>query len=883
MKRAQLVLLFFFVYQLSGFSQVTFSGVVKDSLQRPLSNANVIAQPKDSLKRMKFSITDEQGLYRLELENVAYQVTVSYMGYAPYNFEIDTKEDATKNIILKEQDNRLDEVVIELPVTVKQDTIIYNTDKFITGDERKLKNVLKKLPGVEVEKDGTVTVNGKKVTTMLVEGKKFFGGGSKLAVDNIPANAIDKIEVLDNYNEVTFLKNLVESEEMAMNVLLKEDKKDFAFGDIEAGKGNENFYRAHSNLFYYSPKTNINFIGNLNNTAEKVLTYKDYFDFQGGLNEAFKDGSTVFNTVNNDFLQLLENKDVINSQNQFAAINISQEINNKLNVQGYGIFSNTKDETYNQSLNQYNTFNELKDEVSQAKSSFAIGNLNFKYLPNLREQWDFKTQFKKSHAENENIINSLVDTTNSRYLTLQDMDVSFFSQNIEWHKKATKNHTFSFAADFVFDKNNPNSFWETPDPILEGLIPVVEEPVYRLNQIMETNNTNFNVYFKHYWVLNRFNHIYSSIGNTYLNQKYYTNDSQVLLDGTINDFSSSGFGNDLVFNLNDFFLGIHYKFKTGIFTFNQGAFLHAYYWKLDQQTNIVKKKVVLLPSFLAKMDITNSKRLQFNYDLKTSFSDASTFANRFNLQNYNSVFKGNENIENELYHVFGLGYRKLSTYRGISIYANARYTKKLHGVENTVNYQSTNQYVSVMMLDNPSESWQVRGHLKKKIKKINFGLGLNYNGSKYLQQIDNTFETNKNNQVSINVSAKTLFNNFPTIEIGYKSSIGNYTSSNIKSEFVTNEPFLNIDYDFLKGFIFSFDYSMYNYKNKSFNQNNIYDIANTSLYYKHENSAWSFKLEAKNVFDVAFRRQNSFSSYIISDTKTYILPRTIMFSVGYNL
>ena len=67
MKRAQLVLLFFFVYQLSGFSQVTFSGVVKDSLQRPLSNANVIAQPKDSLKRMKFSITDEQGLYRLEL------------------------------------------------------------------------------------------------------------------------------------------------------------------------------------------------------------------------------------------------------------------------------------------------------------------------------------------------------------------------------------------------------------------------------------------------------------------------------------------------------------------------------------------------------------------------------------------------------------------------------------------------------------------------------------------------------------------------------------------------------------------------------------------------------------------------------------------------
>ncbi|MFD2551745.1 hypothetical protein ACFSQP_07955 [Bizionia sediminis] len=117
------------------------------------------------------------------------------------------------------------------------------------------------------------------MTTMLVEGKTFFGGGSKLAIDNIPANAVDKIEVIDNYNEIAFLKDLVDSEEMAMNVQLKQDKKDFVFGDIEVGKGNQDFYKAHSNMFYYSPKTDINFIGNLNNTAEQVLTYKDYFEF----------------------------------------------------------------------------------------------------------------------------------------------------------------------------------------------------------------------------------------------------------------------------------------------------------------------------------------------------------------------------------------------------------------------------------------------------------------------------------------------------------------------------------------------------------------------------------------------------------------------------
>ncbi|MFD2551746.1 hypothetical protein ACFSQP_07960 [Bizionia sediminis] len=477
----------------------------------------------------------------------------------------------------------------------------------------------------------------------------------------------------------------------------------------------------------------------------------------------------------------------------------------------------------------------------------------------------------------------MIGVSNSRFFNRQDLDAIFLNQNIEWHKKASKKHTFSFAADFVYDKNNSTTFWESNDAILDGLIPVIDEAVIKLNQLKETKSTNFNLYFKYYWVLNKNNHIYTTIGNSYLNQFFYTNDSQELLDGTINNFNSSGFGNDLNFSLNDLFLGLNYKFKTGIFTFNQGAFFHAYNWDLDNESKITKNKFVILPNFTAKIDFNTSKRLQFNYDLKTSFSDVSKFANQFYLQSYNSVFKGNEELENELYHVLSLGYRKFSTYRGVMLYANARYTKKIDGVLNMVNYVNANQFVSVVMLKNPSENWQIMGNISKKIKKIKFGLGLSYNGSNYLQQIDGFFQNSRNNQTGLNVTAKTLYKNFPTVEIGYKHDIGNYTSGNMKAEFITNKPFINIDYDFLNGFIFSLDYNMYRYKNKSFNQNSTYDLANMSLYYRHENSAWSFKIESNNVFDVQFRRQNSFSAYIISDSKTYIMPQTLMFTLGYNL
>ena len=223
--------LFFYYFSLSLFSQkVIIKGFVKDSLQNPLTFANIIAKPKDTIKNFAFSISDEKGRYRLELEKkTSYSFSVSFMGYKTIKFNIMPSNDIIKNFTLLEINNQLDEITLDLPIKTKKDTIVYDAKRFTTGEERKLINVLKKLPGVEVDKEGTITVMGKKVTKMLVENKKFFGGNSKLAVENIPANAIDKVEVLDNYNEVTFLKDVSDSNEMAMNILLKEDKKRFFF------------------------------------------------------------------------------------------------------------------------------------------------------------------------------------------------------------------------------------------------------------------------------------------------------------------------------------------------------------------------------------------------------------------------------------------------------------------------------------------------------------------------------------------------------------------------------------------------------------------------------------------------------------------------------
>ena len=155
--------------------QVILSGKVTDSIQNPLPYANIIAKPQDQTKGLKFAISDDYGRFSLGLvRSEKYQVTISYLGYRPASFEIQLIDNQVKNVVLTQLFNELEEVVIKLPVSVKEDTVIYNTDKFISGNERKLKHVLDKLPGVEVMSNGEVKVNGKKVTHMLVEGKKFL-------------------------------------------------------------------------------------------------------------------------------------------------------------------------------------------------------------------------------------------------------------------------------------------------------------------------------------------------------------------------------------------------------------------------------------------------------------------------------------------------------------------------------------------------------------------------------------------------------------------------------------------------------------------------------------------------------------------------------------
>ena len=266
------------------FSQIKMEGLVKDSLNNPLELANVILINKETSALESFAISNANGEYKLSLQkNTSYNLQVSYIGMESISRQIDSKDNDINKDFTLSQSNVLDavELTYEMPVKISGDTLIYNADSFNTGTERKLEDVLKNLPGVEVNDDGQIEVEGKVVGKVMVEGKDFFDGDTKIATKNIPSNAIDKVQILKNYSEVGQLSGVQNNQDnIAINIKLKKGKDKFWFGNVTAGVSaiegllnntsdtdvdNQSLYLFQPKLFYYSPKYTVNVIGDLNN------------------------------------------------------------------------------------------------------------------------------------------------------------------------------------------------------------------------------------------------------------------------------------------------------------------------------------------------------------------------------------------------------------------------------------------------------------------------------------------------------------------------------------------------------------------------------------------------------------------------------------------
>ena len=571
------ILLFLLVPFFVTAQKITLSGTVKDSIGTPVETANVVAINTATQELDAFGITSSEGRYRLQLKKGStYTVRISYLGLTTEEFSITAgDDDVVRNITLYEAPNQLDEVEVtyEMPVTVKGDTIVYDSDAFVNGTERKLEDVLKKLPGVEVTDDGEIEVEGKTVTKVMVEGKDFFDGDSKLAAKNIPANALDKIEVLRNYNEVSQMRGLTNNDDnVALNIKLKEGKKNFWFGEVTAGAGLDERYLAHPKLFYYSPKYSINIITDLNNIGELPFTARDYFNFTGGFRNLNRRGGTTFNVGSNDLgLTLLQNNRAKNIDAKFGAANFSYSPKKTWDLSGFAIYSYSKTTLEEQRRRRFTEENAEQAGVEEdattntlQRNTLGLFKLSSSYKPNAKVQFDYDVLLKNSDQGEVTDVLSVTDVGSDTIHEERRQQPLSVNQNANLYYTLNEKNIFSVEAQYLYQNEDPFYNAVRAEQPFAGLLPTDDlQSNYNLSQERFIKTNKLEAKADYYYITGPKSNINFTLGTTLSRQDFNSGIFQVLDDASRLTFTEESFNNDVSFNFTDAYLGFHYKVISG--------------------------------------------------------------------------------------------------------------------------------------------------------------------------------------------------------------------------------------------------------------------------------------------------------------------------------
>ena len=379
--------------------------------------ANIMAYSIPDSTFLGYAISSDDGAFSVDLPSSVQKlfVKVSCLGFK--NQSIETRMDAACLLVKLEPDSKMLQTVVvagRAPgIKVSGDTIDYNIEKYATGNEKVLKDILAKLPGMDVDEKGQVTVNGEAVKKILIDGQDFFGNQNEQITNNLPAKFVEKIQLQKNYSEFSLLKGFNTRKANALNVKIDSLHRGRLTGNAELLGGSNN-YRSAANVYSFGNKVMMGFNAKYFNTGEEIMTLIDYIKLLGSVNDYAQSFGGQDRVIDNgvSLPQFLSNN--IHSykrRNALISSNIAWNPNEKLKLNAYYMFNFEAnrgkydiDRTYLDTNNR-----ESFSEESVTKRCFHHFGLNMKYTLSDNAALDSRTtitampQNGNSHINNYNL------------------------------------------------------------------------------------------------------------------------------------------------------------------------------------------------------------------------------------------------------------------------------------------------------------------------------------------------------------------------------------------------------------------------------------------------------------------------------------------------
>jgi len=888
------------------YGQIKFEGVVRDSLNMPLELANVIAINQATNAMASYGITNDSGTFKLELgANSTFQIQISYVGMKSLKQELTTKEEDIFKEYQLQPENALDEVevVYEMPVQIKGDTLVYNADSFQDGTERKLEDVLEKLPGVEINEDGQIEVEGKVVNKLMVNGKDFFDGDTKLASKNIPSKAVDKIQVLRNYAEVGQLRSVRNNQDnVALNIKLKEGKENFWFGDITAGAGtspDDALYVLQPKLFYYSPKYTINFIGDFNNTGEVALNRRDIRNFSGGFRVPSSNSGTDISLGNNDINFLTDQNNTLEIESKLATANFSYSPTGALDFSGFLIYSSSRILSRETSFIQYTDPelgipDEATDQFGRERSEEGLLKLSASFQPNFNNQIDYDVLARISDDRQSQLISSSVLGNTNR---TDDFTPVSISQNLNYYYTLNENNIFALEAQhLVKDEdpfynailtNNPqgdDAFDNTAEAL--GFDTVQEE--YNFDQNRRVKSNQLDAKLEYYNILNKKSNLNVTFGVILSRQEFNSAIFQFLDNGglleptpTIKDGRAT---NDTEYNFSDIYLGLRYRVKTGKFTLTPGLSAHVYGNQNTQFGETFEDNFFrLLPEFETRIDLKKSESLTFRYNMRNLFTDVTRIAEGLVLNSFNNIQFGEAELENALSHNLSLLYSSFNLFNYTNVFARAAYSNNIDQIRSLTDFENVIRTSTFFNSSFADENFSLFGRVQRTFGKVQGTLNASFNYSKINQFIQDQRSLNEGFTQTYTPGIRTNFKIAPNVTFRYRYSVTNNNQGGRETKFVTNAPSIEFDAYIWKSVTLR---SNYTYTNQDLGDGNSQSFQNwdaTLAYRKDRDAKWEYELRATNILNIDSQVRNSANNISVFTSETFIQPRFLTFRLVYSL
>ena len=377
--------------------------VVEQGSETPIEQATVrLLNVKDSAM-VRGVVSARNGSFTLKnVKKGSYLLHITFIGYDPLYqpLQITGKKNPVNVGKLELSDGAIElgEAVVigKAPeVTVRNDTVEYNADSYKVTEGSVLEDLLKKMPGVEVDSEGKITVNGKEVKKVMVDGKEFFSDDPKVASKNLPAKMIDKLQVLDKKSDMAQMTGFDDGEEeTVINLTVKPGMKQGWFGNAYGGYGSKDRYEGNAMVNRFVNNDQITFMGGANNTnnmgfSDLASTMFSGMGGGGGRRGGFGAGSGITSSGN-------------------AGLNFSKEFKpDKLTLGGNTRYSHSDNDARSKSDRQNilpgdSSSYDNSEAMSRTKSDNFGVDFRLEWKPDTMTQLIFRPSFSFSHSMNDN-------------------------------------------------------------------------------------------------------------------------------------------------------------------------------------------------------------------------------------------------------------------------------------------------------------------------------------------------------------------------------------------------------------------------------------------------------------------------------------------------